>query len=284
MQLFTNNINSIREAYPENHVRIVNEIEEPFWNSKVHRPEPLKFNDNDEICQLFIKSGSNLSYRIFANSESVQPQEFEKDDADHVNFVYAASCLMCDCYSIPRPEKFKVRYIAGKMSISIVTSTAIVAGMTCLNLYRLAMDATSSPQVDPNFYRNTSINTALNQFAVSAPITASSLPILELPAKLEWTVAQLVEALAEIQPYVLFYGSKPNTSKGEEHAMELWRHPDDGGALSKRIPPPHTPLGDALAALHKTWKLPHSYKPGKYLRLVCEKEDCDTITIKLLLG
>jgi len=216
-----------------------------------------------------------------AGEVSYAPQEFEKDDADHVDFVYSVSCLLCDCYAIPRPEKYKVRYIAGKMSIAIVTSTAIVAGMTCLNLYRLAMDASTSSNNSLEFYRNTSVNTAWNDLTVSAPVKATSLPIFELSAKLEWTVAQLVEALSAVHPYVLFYGSKPNPSKEETPMMELWRHPSE--TPPKWAPPVHSQLHDALNFLHKTWGLPHSYVAGKYLRLVCEKEDCDSITIKLLL-
>jgi hypothetical protein len=103
-------------------------VTEPFWNSKVHRPHSVKFNSSDEMCELFINSGLTLIKRVFTDSGKcfpssfkiiyqflsasgvLVPLEFEKDDDVQVDFLYSISCLICDCYNILRPLKYKVRY------------------------------------------------------------------------------------------------------------------------------------------------------------------------------
>lgn len=69
------------------------------------------------------------------------------------------------------------------MSIAIVTSTAIAAGMTCLNIYRLVIDLAKQqnqlqqiqPQETSNkYYRNSSFNTAWNEVTISAPVFSNT--------------------------------------------------------------------------------------------------------------
>jgi hypothetical protein len=107
----------------------------------------------------------------------------------------------------------------------------------------------------------------------------STLPLKEVQAKWEWTVQKLVDELADLEPHVLFYGSKPNTANEK---MELWRTPDDNFDMLNGAPPVHTPLFQALPFLHEKWMVKQQFVPGKYLRLLCEKEDCNNVTIKLV--
>eukprot|EP00026_Physarum_polycephalum_P001819 Phypoly_transcript_01822.p1 GENE.Phypoly_transcript_01822~~Phypoly_transcript_01822.p1 ORF type:complete len:1003 (+),score=201.81 Phypoly_transcript_01822:109-3117(+) len=324
-QYFISHVKFIREKYPENHVRILNDREEPFWNSKVHRPHPLKFDPSDDACKTFCSAGASLLKDLFSGG-SINPLEFEKDELAHVDFVYAVSCLLCDCYSIPRPQKYKIRYVAGKMSIAIINSTAIVAGMTCLNLLRWALDSippsssspsssapsssssllapspspapsSSSTSLSPSpphkMYRNISFNMAWNEVFVTTPLSSPPLPppsalsplspLAQIHAHLAQPVRELVTALAPLSPYVIYY-PKPSESRQKDNlqTVELWRHPENGGNCNG-APDDVMDLRGALEYLHKKWRYPENFQPGKYLRLICEKEDCDNVIVKVVL-
>lgn len=180
------------------------------------------------------------------------------------------------------------KYIAGRMSIAIVSSTAIVAGITCLNLYRLAMDSNNNnniiinnnitkPPHDRNFYRNSSTNTASNFHTFYSPSPPpSKKSFVEVKVNQNWTVQQLVEELRreEVLPYVLFY---------ENDEIELWRHPSDG-PLRSNTPPPSSTLFQAFQFLHSCWSITSPFgTQKKHIQLKCEHEDMRTVMIKLVL-
>ncbi len=161
------------------------------------------------------------------------------------------------------------------MSIAIVSSTAIAAGLTCLNLYRVAMDKVSAVQPDYRNYRNSSFSTAWNNLTVCVPMYSADRQLLEVPISMDWTVQQVVDALSEVSPYVLFYGKGPK----DDSMMELWRHPNNGG-MCNGAPPPTTPLSEAFPMLHNKRRA-GPFQVGKYIGLLCEKEDCDDVVVKL---
>lgn len=171
------------------------------------------------------------------------------------------------------------KYIAGRMSIAIVSSTAIVAGITCLNLYRLAIhssspSSSSSPH-DRRYFRNSSTNTAINLHTFYSPAPPSKKSFVEVKVNWSWTVQQLVEELrrVEVLPFVLFY-------KNDE--MELWRHPSDG-SLRASSPPPSSTLLQAFQFLHSYWNCPPIDPHKKHIQLKCEHEDMRNVIVKLIL-
>jgi len=65
--------------------------------------------------------------------------KFEKDDDTnfHIDYVASASNLRAISYGIPTADRLKSKLIAGRIVPAIVTTTAAVTGLVCLELYKV---------------------------------------------------------------------------------------------------------------------------------------------------
>uniref|UniRef100_A0A8C9NJ55 E1 ubiquitin-activating enzyme n=1 Tax=Serinus canaria TaxID=9135 RepID=A0A8C9NJ55_SERCA len=78
----------------------------------------------------------------------MEPIHFEKDDDVHIDFITAASNLRAENYGISPSKR-----IAGRIVPAIITTTAAVAGLACLEVYKLVWGCQ-----DLSCYRNSNIN------------------------------------------------------------------------------------------------------------------------------
>eukprot|EP00521_Asterionellopsis_glacialis_P013787 CAMPEP_0195302948 /NCGR_PEP_ID=MMETSP0707-20130614/31965_1 /TAXON_ID=33640 /ORGANISM="Asterionellopsis glacialis, Strain CCMP134" /LENGTH=1157 /DNA_ID=CAMNT_0040366337 /DNA_START=74 /DNA_END=3547 /DNA_ORIENTATION=- len=97
--------------------------------------------------------------------------EFEKDDETngHVAFVTAASNLRALCYGIAPVDAMETRRVAGKIVPAMITTTAFVSALSCIELLKVIQKAPLQ------HHRNAFINLALPFFAFTAPLPAEEM-------------------------------------------------------------------------------------------------------------
>ncbi|KAL3811063.1 hypothetical protein ACHAXA_009011 [Cyclostephanos tholiformis] len=94
--------------------------------------------------------------------------DFEKDDESngHVAFITAASNLRAMAYGIPPVDAMETRRVAGRIVPAMITTTALVSALSCLELVKLLKG------LPLTVHRNAFVNLALPFFAFTSPMPA----------------------------------------------------------------------------------------------------------------
>uniref|UniRef100_A0A672I9D2 E1 ubiquitin-activating enzyme n=1 Tax=Salarias fasciatus TaxID=181472 RepID=A0A672I9D2_SALFA len=138
----------------------------PKSSVKIHvtdqEMEEDKKNDSAQLEELKGKLASSS----LRGSAPMFPIDFEKDDDTnfHMDYIVAASNLRAENYDIPAADRHQSKRIAGRIIPAIATTTAAVAGLMCLELYKLVQG-----HREIRSYRSAYINLAVQYFVMSQP-------------------------------------------------------------------------------------------------------------------
>jgi ubiquitin-activating enzyme E1 len=147
-----------------------NDAEASLNSAEQAQPSDKEVMDTDTVNVLI-----DCLRRLSSFSKPLNTAEFEKDDDSngHIAFVTAASNLRAMSYGIPPVNRLQTRRIAGNIVPAVISTTAAVSALSCIELVKLAQGA------QLKLHRNAFMNLALPFFAFTSPLPAEVMPGLQ---------------------------------------------------------------------------------------------------------
>ena len=149
-------------------------------------PGERKQTDNSELDITFTDPKLQaleekcLSYKDLTK---LNTETFEKDDDSnsHIDFITAASNLRATNYRIQTQSRLEIKRLAGKIIPAIATTTAMICGFVCLEMYKIH---SIKPRKLEEF-RNGFVNLAISMYSFQEPLPA---PVTKLSNGLQYSM------------------------------------------------------------------------------------------------
>jgi len=154
---------TIKPFAPKTDVKIAANEKE----AKALEEDKAASTDYDQVVKALLAS---IPERSTFNGWTMNRIEFEKDNPTnlHLDFVTACSNLRARNYKITEANMHQTKFIAGKIIPAIATTTALVTGLVCLELYKLVQGKHIAD------FRNTYANLAIPIFSSSEPMNTET--------------------------------------------------------------------------------------------------------------
>lgn len=161
---------------PQDGVKIAaNDAEEEKNNES---PMETADSEADEIWNALPKQGELAGFKL-------NPIDFDKDIDEHMLFVAACSNLRALNYSIPTEDTHKSRQISGNIIPAIATTTALVTGLICLEMYKVV--GTPRKELTVEAFKNGFVNLAIPFMTLSEPTAPAKTKAMLKGKEWEWT-------------------------------------------------------------------------------------------------
>ncbi|CEO94323.1 hypothetical protein PBRA_000108 [Plasmodiophora brassicae] len=127
-------------------------------------PQPA--HDDDDESEELESLKAKVNQINFSKVSELVPADFEKDDDSnfHIDFITAASNLRSWNYRIKEATRHTCKMIAGKIIPALATTTAMITGLVCLELYKVVLGLKADKMANAN------VNLAVNSFQSFAPL------------------------------------------------------------------------------------------------------------------
>lgn len=166
----------VPDFVPSDGVKIAaNDVEE---EQSGQNAEAMDTEEADAIWNSLPKPSELAGFRL-------QVIDFDKDIDEHNNFVTACSNCRATNYSIPTADTHRSRAIAGRIIPAIATTTALVTGLICLELYKIV--GTPREKLSIEAYKNCFLNLAVPFLTMSEPKPPAKTKAMLKGKEWEWT-------------------------------------------------------------------------------------------------
>ena len=161
---FENNENKFKQKVYE----VINE------RNSLPKDEFIYINDFETLYNIILNEINNIKrdHELREVINTITKINFEKDipELGHVQFIYSYSNLKAKSYKIPECNKYYALEYVGKIAPTTITSTAVVAGIMCLQMIGIIINQlyiwpwNKKLKIDKNEYDEELIETGLHNF------------------------------------------------------------------------------------------------------------------------
>ena len=146
---------------------VVETPEEAKEREEAGRPAPVAASDDQDDEEIITELLGNLKISTEGVKEGdIIPADFEKDDDTnfHIDFITACSNLRATNYRINVADRNKTKMIAGKIIPAIATTTAMIVGAVCTELFKFTQGFNTIGK-----FKNSFMNLALPSVMFTEP-------------------------------------------------------------------------------------------------------------------